>query len=305
MKSSCPNLAKPSHLHSSADQEGYNHLPIEHWSLLRIQLLWIFDRPMLKTSLDYAYFPHPIAAWYLKKGSVTLSFPDGQESYSAGSWIFPRRQQGRQLFSPDTELISLRFYAEWQNGMPLFPRDKTVVIPDVVAPQLKTVAEALAAYARDSLTPSHYGGVMLKGALGAYFGLQPLVAQWINAWYQAFLSAGYEPNLLGPTSDTVQRCIEFLRNRPLHQPFREQELVEQARLSISQIHRLFIKHVKSTPKEFWDYRRTEFAQLALLGGKESIKSIAFSLGFQTPESFSRWFRGNVGYPPSDFRTRLH
>lgn len=304
MKSSSPNPAKTSPVLAS-EHEGYDNLPVEHWSLLRLQLLWIFDGPMLKSSIDYPYFPHPIAAWYLRKGSVTLSFPDGKEHYEAGQWLFPRHQQGRQHFSKDAELISLRFYAEWPSGAPLFSRKKTVIIPQQQAPALLEAAEPLASYARQYLTPADYKGVMLKGSLGAYLGVQSLIARWMDVWYQTFISLGYEPELVGPISDTVNQCLAYLRSRTLDRPFYEKELVERVGLSVSQIHRLFIKQVKVTPKEFWNNRRIEFARLALIGGNENIKSIAFNLGFQTPESFGRWFQNNVGYTPRTFRTMLH
>lgn len=289
----------------SSKHSGYDNLPVEHWSLLRLQLLWIFDGPMLRSSIEYPYFPHPIAAWYLRKGSLTLSFPDREERYDSGCWIFPRHRQGRQHFSEDAELISLRFYAEWPSGIPLFSRKKSIIIPDEQAPALYEAAQQLAVYVREHLHPADYGGVMLKGSLGAYLGVQPLIARWIDVWYQTFIGLGHEPELVGPISDTINQCIAYLLGRALDRPFYENELVKQVGLSLSQIHRLFIKQVKVTPKDFWNYRRIEFAQLALTGGKESIKSIAFSLGFQTQESFSRWFRNNVGYTPSTFRMMLH
>jgi transcriptional regulator GlxA family with amidase domain len=46
------------------------------------------------------------------------------------------------------------------------------------------------------------------------------------------------------------------------------------------------------------------AQSAVMGSKESIKVIAFNLGFSSPESFSRWFHANAAYSPKVFRTMM-
>lgn len=303
MKSTFPNRAKGSPF-CLQDDEHHTAFKIEHWSLLRVQLLWGFDNPLIKSAQDYRYFPHPTAAWLVRKGTLTLRFPSGEETYCAGQWVFPKQMPGRQIFSEDTELLSLRFYAEWQNGRPLFSRDQTIVIPEAEAPLLGQAAESLIRFIDGRLLPPDHKGIMLKGNLGDYLALQPLMAQWIDVWYRTFLKHGYRPELVGPFEDVVRRCIAYLQNRPLNTPFYEKELADHVGLSISQINRLFTRQVKLTPKDFWNYKRLEFAQSALLGSRESIKGISFSLGFLTPESFTRWFHKNTSYSPKIYRATL-
>ena len=65
--------------------------------------------------------------------------------------------------------------------------------------------------------------------------------------------------------------------------------------------RLFMQQLQLTPTAFWNYRRIQSAQTALLGSEESIKSIAYSHGFSSPETFTRWFGQQRGLSPKQYR----
>ena len=54
----------------------------------------------------------------------------------------------------------------------------------------------------------------------------------------------------------------------------------------------------------YDRSMPKAAQHELMNSRESIKGIAFRLGFQTSESFSRWFHQHTGFPPRIFREFL-
>ncbi len=279
-------------------------ISLEHWSLLRVRLLWIFDKELSKTARNHSYFPYPTAAWFIREGELMLRYPTGDETFTAGNWVFPKQMTGQQIFSEGTRLLSVRFFAEWEIGVPLFDRSRTVVIPGEAAPYLEATAVRLERYVRNNLRTSDEEALMLEGDLEHYLDLQPLISEWIRDYYKALSQHGYCAEIMGPMNDTVKRCIHYLQNRRHDRPFHERELAEHIGLSVSQINKLFSKQAKVTPKQFWNYRRLVAAQSAVMGSKESIKVIAFSLGFSSPESFARWFHANAGYSPKVFRTMM-
>lgn len=288
----------------STTQLSVPHLeqfPIEHWSLLRLELLWAFDGPLMESAYNHRYFSHPTAAWLIHRGNLTLRFPSGEEHYSAGQWVFPRQTSGRQIFSPGTELISLRFYAEWRSGYPLFPRGRTISFNDADAPLLSQAAKPLTKYVQENLGTYEKQTILPYASIGNFMTLQPLFINWISAYYQTFVTHGLIPEVIPPIGDAVRSAIAYLQSRPLQQPFHEKELANHVGLSVSQLNRLFSRQAKVTPHEFWNYRRLETAQTLLLSGKERIKSIAYNLGFASPETFTRWFHRSTGYSPSQFR----
>ncbi len=275
--------------------------PIEHWNLLRLELLWAFDGPLMASAYNHRYFSHPTAAWLIRRGSLTLRFPSGEEHYSEGQWVFPQQMSGRQIFSEGAELISLRFYAEWRSGQPLFPRARSIAFQEADAPLLRQTAEPLARYVQENLSTYEKQTILPYANVGNFMMLQPLFINWISAYYQTFVAHGQTPEVIPPLGDAVRSAIAYLQARPLHQPFHEKELAGHVGLSVSQLNRLFSRQAKVTPHEFWNYRRLETAQTLLLSGKDRVKSIAYHLGFASPETFTRWFHRSTGYSPSQFR----
>lgn len=277
-------------------------LPLQHWSLLRFQFLWAFNSPLPERIRNYPYYSYPIAAWLLSKGSLTLRFPSGEEHYRAGEWIFPKSAPGQQIFSDDAHLLSIRFYAEWPNGKPLFDHSRSIAFPQEEVPLLTKAGIRLAKQVAKQNPSGKFTHIYLSGTLDWYIDLQPIFTSWIMQYYKALSSRGYANEAIGLLQEPVRRCLDFLRNRPLTTPFREKELAEEVGLSVSQINKLFAQEAKTTPSAFWNHRRLTAAQSALIGSDESVKAIAFSLGFFSSETFSRWFHAQTGYCARTFRS---
>lgn len=272
------------------------------WQLLHSSLLWAFDAPLQKNARRMRYFTAPTAAWYLRKGRLTLRFADGEEKYRAGTWIFPREAPGEQCFSDNAELISIRFFSEWPNSKALFDRSVTVHFSADRFPDLLAAAEGVTSYMAQHFKRSSI--LSTESTLMHHLGLLPLFHQWIFSYYKTFLSLGYEPVHINPLSPTMERAVHYLQVRPLHLVFKETELARQMQLSLSHLNRLFMQQLQVSPTAFWNYRRIQSAQTALLSTEESIKSIAYSHGFSSPETFTRWFGQQRGLNPRQYRKIL-
>ncbi len=270
-------------------------LPVKHWEHLRTRLVWAFDREVASIYHRRYYGPHPIAAWWLKCGSVKLNFGDGEEVYEEGAWVFPRRSEGVQAFSPNARIVSIRFYAEWPNGRTLFDRSKSISFPAGEAPALSEAAVDLIAAAPPQKDKAFYL------TLEQFLNVQPFFDRWIAAYFQKMVSLKVEPCLTGAFNEKVRHILYYLRHRAMETPLHDKEMAAVAGLSISQLHRTFIRELGVSPLTIWNLRRLEVARFDLENDKDSIKSISFNLGFSSPEHFCKWFKQQTGSSPREYR----
>lgn len=274
--------------------------PLENWFDFRVQLLWAYDGPLEKWR-SCALETDAIAAWLLRKGSVTLTYKGGTEIHGPGRWIFPRAEDGWQDFSEDTEILSIRFAAEWPTGQSLFDRSRTLSIPAEQLPHMTRIAQRLA-----RLVAVSYPGVKeelrrMPGTPEKYFELQRLLYGWMLEYTTAMKKQKLDPHVLAQIDSRVRIAIHLMEMRSLSQPLREQELAKNAGLSTSQLNRLFVRQMGKTPADYWEEKRINSARLALLRSDQNIKSIAFDLGFSSLPHFSTWIKKKFGKSPRDLR----
>lgn len=81
-----------------------------------------------------------------------------------------------------------------------------------------------------------------------------------------------------------------------------QELADRCSISVRQLTRGFRVSRNCSIGDYIEQRRMETAKRLLMAG-ESVKAIAFAMGFASPSSFTFAFRRATGVSPSHFRTR--
>lgn len=77
-------------------------------------------------------------------------------------------------------------------------------------------------------------------------------------------------------------------------------LAELCYLSTAQFYKLFTEKFKKTPLEYRNERILKRAELLLSSGELSVAEAAECLGFSSASYFSRFFKKNKGYSPSEF-----
>ena len=80
------------------------------------------------------------------------------------------------------------------------------------------------------------------------------------------------------------------------------ELARHCNLSVRQLTRGFKVSRGCSIGDYVEQRQMETAKRLLVDG-ESVKTIAFTLGYSSPSSFTYAFRRTVGISPSQFRQR--
>lgn len=102
----------------------------------------------------------------------------------------------------------------------------------------------------------------------------------------------------------VRQRLEGARDLLAHrfdEPLRLEDAAREACLSPFHFHRLFVKTYGHSPHEFLTERRMEQAKRLLAEGDMSVTEICFSLGYESPGTFSHRFNRLVGCSPSEYR----
>lgn len=161
---------------------------------------------------------------------------------------------------------------------------------------------------------------------GSAFSVAPVHEELLDAWIRmlrlmerpdeiAVLAPAYEREILfrvlqGPLGwmlrdiaapDTalsrIAIAINWLRDHFAEQ-MRVEALAEMAAFSVSAFHRHFKAVTALSPLQYQKRLRLLHARSQLIAGQGSATSIAFSVGYESPNQFSREYARLFGLPPS-------
>ncbi len=161
---------------------------------------------------------------------------------------------------------------------------------------------------------------------GSGFSVAPVNGELLDAWVRmlrlidrpdeiAVLAPAYEREILfrvlqGPlgwmlrdvaSPDTalsrIGVAIDWIR-RNFTEQIRVEALADMAALSVSAFHRHFKAVTALSPLQYQKRIRLLHARSQLIAGQGSATSIAFSVGYESPNQFSREYARLFGLPPS-------
>lgn len=164
------------------------------------------------------------------------------------------------------------------------------------------------------------------------FSVTPVTPELLDAWLRmlrlmdrpneiAALAPAYEREILfrvlqGPlgwmlrdiaTPDTaisrIGVAIQWIREN-FARPLRVEALAEMASLSVSAFHRHFKAVTALSPLQYQKHVRLLHARSLLIAGEGNATAIAFDVGYESPNQFSREYARQFGSPPSRDAARL-
>ena len=178
--------------------------------------------------------------------------------------------------------------------------------------------------------PKPSGGELYESG----FSVAPITPELLDAWLRmmrlmerpdeiAALAPAYEREILfrvlqGPhgwmlrdisTPDTalsrISVAIDWIR-RNFAKQIRVEALAEMASLSVSAFHRHFKAVTALSPLQYQKRVRLLYARQQLIAGQGTATSIAFDVGYESPNQFSREYARLFGLPPSrDLARAMH
>jgi AraC-like DNA-binding protein len=168
--------------------------------------------------------------------------------------------------------------------------------------------------------------------LGSGFSVAPVSEEFLDAWVRmlrlmnrpdevAVLAPAYEREILfrvlqGPLGwmlrdiaapdaalSRIGVAIQWIRQN-FAKPLRVEALAEMAALSVSAFHRHFKAVTALSPIQYQKQVRLLHARTLLMAGEGSATSVAFCVGYESPNQFSREYARQFGLPPSKDVVRL-
>ncbi len=273
------------------------------WAQLHFSLQWIYRGQVAPDGRGRFPGCCGISAWYILRGEGIVRHDGLEKRARRGDWLFPARGVHERDFSPDAEILSLRFYIEWPDGQPLFHLRGGAVIPGTKYPALLRRARELERAAGQGGRKSYSTIGFMNETLSfpAYLDVGGALLQWSKTLYHAFTSEGIHPSLERFEDERLVRALRLLDHWPLHEAFSQRRLVEQTGISRAQLDRLFTLKLGQTAHQYFNRRRLRHAERLVRLKDQPIKEVAFDVGFRHVSSFSAWFKQNTGVKPNERR----
>lgn len=140
---------------------------------------------------------------------------------------------------------------------------------------------------------------MSKGAAGkeGKLPLLQLLAHFMDVFFKDFV--GQERKMSKSTLDKgFKQQVTALMNTHKLESFRGISFfADQLSLTESTFKRLFYKHFKSTPLDYFKLKQHKYAQAKLQSGKYSVTDIAYKLGYSSNANFVRSYKKYMGVTP--------
>lgn len=281
--------------------ENFNRarLTVEDWTTLQARLVWAYEGAVLPINRRAQTRGRYLAAWWLRRGEVTLG--RGRESWraAAGEWLFTGPERMRQEFSEDAEILSVNFLLEWPSGDALVK--SPLVLPAAGCPELGKASSALVRFVRREFPGVELDLWRREVGVEGYFGLQQLFSRWVRLYLQAVIAAGGTPERMTGMEPRVMAVLRELDRWPWDRQFREKEVGALVGLSAGHLDRLFVQSCGLTPRAYLQKRRLESARAALTDHNVPVKKVAYDLGFGSAAHFCRWFKQATGLTPGQMQ----
>lgn len=271
------------------------------WANLHAHLIWIYDGAVEdRWRSGVVESPH-LTAWLVRAGSVRVKLGTRTLRAGPGQWMFPPSGDLWREFSADAEILSVRFRASWPTGEDLFSDGLGIVFSAAEHPELERAARPMARFAATTFPHGYRFLPEEPATLAQHLRLNALFARWLDVAVGALTDQGLTPSRMGRIDPRLLKAVHLIERRALSAPFAERVLAREVGLSLSQLERLFTRQFGVSPRGYCERRRHEHAIAALQSSPQTIKEVAFQLGFSSLPHFSGWFRRKHGVSPRAFR----
>lgn len=268
---------------------------------MRADLAFIYEGGVAEAFRDCPSRPDFLGAWLVQAGEAKVTQDGRTVRATAGEWIVMRQAAGRQVFSADARILSIRFQAEWPDRKPFFELGLSTVLPAAGFPELEERGRALLAAVRGTAPTTPVDLRVNPVALETFITIKLRFWEWLAAMIHALDEVGIHPTRTTLKDERMVEVVHQLDRLPLSTHLREDDLAKGVGLQVGQFVRVFRREVGTTPKRYFDERRRDACRRLLSGTDTPIKEIALELGYLRLSDFSAWFSAHQGMSPREFR----
>lgn len=276
-----------------------------HWLNLNIHLLWCHNHPVAKSwdvtgpTLRFTGYTNS-GAWLVMKGWARVEHGDQTHEAKPGQWLIVKPGKRIQTFASDTRMLSVAFEARWPDGSHLFDKGLSLVVDAKDAPLLKSKALPLLKSMK-VVNPDTWDARDHRVDLDRFLLLQRRLIEWLQTLGEVLNAHGVVHSGKTGIDARLRKAIDVLNGRELGASIDLHEVAAQAGISLNHLTRLFRRDLHTTPYEYHDRLRIEYACGRLAQPDSRVKEVAIELGFKYLSHFSKWFKRHTGQPPRAMR----
>lgn len=276
-----------------------------NWLNLKLHLLWCHNRHVAEgtkvtgPTLRFTEFTNS-AAWLVREGWAQVEH-DGQcHTAHPGQWLIVKPGARVQTFSHDARMLSIAFEARWPDGSHLYQDGLSLVIEASEAPALEQKLRPIL-NAVMKIAPGTWDLRDHQADLRCFLNLELLLCEWLSVLSEILDGHAISHSGHFGIDERVRMAVDLLHAQDLSEPLVLETLAAEVHVSPNHLIRLFRKDLQSTPHQFWDRLRIEYAQSRLRQPEIRIKEVAIDLGFKHLSHFSKWFKRHTGNSPQTVR----
>ncbi|MDB6006300.1 MAG: hypothetical protein JWR15_3287 [Prosthecobacter sp.] len=274
-------------------------LPADVWRTLRHGWLWVYRGPVPQCGVWSAEIPVPAGVFFVERGEVRIR-ADGKEiCVLRGQAFFSSPHLRRHWFAPGTSLLSVGIRSQWPDGTSLF---RNALNFTSAAPALRQATRKLFAGIhgprkivtyRQAIEATSYSAIEWTSREAAF-------ATWFSVWIETLQQLGVQPALQARAiRRRLDQLVAWLQSLPPDQT--TPSLPPDFPIGLRRAEQLLQQHLGIGLRTFMERRRLDVARERIVADHDTLKEIAFALGFRHASHFTAWFRRHTGVSPSAYR----
>ena len=276
-----------------------------HWLNLNVHLLWCHNQPVAKSwdvtgpTLRFTGYTNS-GAWLVMKGWARVTQDGRTHEAKPGQWLIVKPGKRVQTFASDTRMLSVAFEARGPDGSHLFDEGLSLVVDAKEAPVLERKAMPLLRSMK-VVNPDTWDAREHRVDLDRFLLLQRRLCEWLQALGEVLDDHGIAHSGKMGIDARLRKAIDLLNAYELGTSIDLQHVAAQAGISLNHLTRLFRRDLHTTPHEYRDRLRIEYACGRLAQPGSRVKEVAIELGFKYLSHFSKWFKRHTGKSPREMQ----
>lgn len=276
-----------------------NPLPAEVWRSLRHEWLWVYRGPVPQCEVWSAEIPVPAGVFFVERGEVRIR-ADGKETrVPRGQAFFSSPKLRRHWFAANTCLLSVGFRSQWPDGTSMF-RDALNFAAETPALLKATQRLFASIHGAQKVVTYRQANEAAKYSASEWAVREAAFTAWFVEWLETLQELGVQPEpQRRARRRRVDQLIGWLQALPLDQT--TPSLPPDFPIGSRRAEQLMQEQFGIGLRMFLERRRLDVARERIVADHDTLKEIAFALGFRHASHFTAWFRRQTGVSPSEYR----
>lgn len=275
-----------------------NRIPLSAFEHLQIEPVMAYRGLVPDWAWDLQVTNPFYTFWLVERGRVTVEWSGGKRVVPEGRAIFlPPGLRRRQKIVAGTRLVSISFWAGWEDGRVLLQFDDPLGAGPGILRRLCPAARRVTSAVRENSPRTKSGDYSPGEWLVFHAALERFVAE-ILAWV---VPGKGRLSLLRTGDARLDVVMRDLGSSLCAGPLPMDRWTHLTGLSRVQLDRLAQRWLGESLRRRRDELLLGEIRRALSHGRESLKELAARLGFVDASHFTRWVKTQTGRNPRDLR----